>query len=370
MDKNDKSYLGTFFTPNPIEEEILKDNFRKETNTFIEYLKMIVIPYLRDMSDKEKMHFSDCLDHTINKCNELDFQDRYQADAYCIWHYLIRYNRSQIILNDILNKRLVKLNNKRNFRFIEIGPGPAQFSRSFEDVVNSIDDPLLDKQRVIFETIERSKKFERFMHLYNELSMINGKTIDKIHVPFGRSVSNDAFDYGYSDPIYKLISPYTSAYIYTQKKHYNLAVMNNFLTTDGIVDSFSGSLQKLCRSIKNNGLIVIIGSAAPNYDGIYAKIKNIIFRSREDRGYGRRWQIVLDRVYEYELNKLPNSMKEDLLNYFSFVKENFLDIGLHLNDLSNKYLSTILNELNNIEIDKPLRSRVLILRKKKFLLND
>lgn len=240
------------------------------------------------------------LEDVLKRCNIIDYQDDSTAIAYSVFHFLDRYHRMQIMLGYLLDKRL--LNRSRKYDVLDVGTGPSQVLYALSDYFTEIN-IIKGKEVCTFnlDYAEKSKGFRYFMHHFSEEAMRKGK---QYYVPFHLGRVFDFQDITFNETYERLIGVIgKTRRIYDQKKYrYDIVVFNNFLTTKDFLEQIRYKIRLTGKFMRNNGLIIVIGSASDNgeYKDIYSKIDNILFSQKSNKYYVVSWRKIIDKVFNYK----------------------------------------------------------------------
>jgi len=269
----------------------------------------------------------------IKKCDEIDYKGDCTAVAYAIWHFLDRYHRFQIIISMLHDMELLCVNRGRDINILDIGTGPSHTLFALSDYYSSINEILNSTDfSMKLEYVEQSDGFKQFLHRFVEPALVNGK---RYYVPFHFAKADNAFDFSINDEVFseKYWGNRYIRYSYRVKSRYDITVMNNFLTNIDMVRDFVPQLKKICRYMRNNGLLIVIGSSDKNdkYSEIYKTIEKIVGKRFKDNYFRGYWTKVYDGEMYY---KYDDYYGEKLREYQKCVVD-FLENSL---DANNKIL--------------------------------
>lgn len=227
-------------------------------------------------------------------CDEIDFNEPGQAEAYSILHFLDRYHRFQINFRAILESgRWPRLD--RRCVCIDIGTGPAPALFAIADFcrlisqfsVESGHDPLHEKH-LILDYVEQSQGFRNWLHHFTEHAnvQIEGVTWG---VPYHHGTFRDFNAMEFSEPRYDLdIRGENWIRLPKDRKHrFNVVIASNFFTSVDSVAKFGEKLQQAALYTKNRGLLIFVGavSNSSKYRDVYNHLDQLVLG--QDYGQGR-----------------------------------------------------------------------------------
>ena len=252
------------------------------------------------------------LTNVIGKCDEIDFQKDEMAVAYAIWHFLDRYHRFQIMLQTLIDKGCLIYKECR-YDVLDIGTGPSQTLFALSDYFSELN--CIDGSANIFlksEYVERSEGFRNFLHRFVEFAMMKEK---RYLVPFHFAKSTDAFNIPFNETV---PSWYKRSRDIKIKSRYDIVVFNNFLTNPDFMNTFTEQLKTICRFIRNNGLLIVIGARnqLPKYAEVYSIIQSIVLRRFNHRKFFGYWSKIVDREYDY---KYDDQFGEELRKHYEHI---------------------------------------------------
>jgi len=252
----------------------------------------------------------------LAKCDDLDFNDPYQAAAYLAVHLADRYCRVWQALEELLRAGRLPLGKGSNFSVLDIGagPGPGIFAvRHFYAALAHFTNLHKSEYQVMplerASIIERSRGMTHAMHIFAEMLILleDGKSRYKENThdknPCYKELALSATPFGASHNDFEIFSSRdmhfaarhglaqayveedniswneANRYAYEQPvsipSAYALILMINFLTTNAMVEQFDESLGRLMRtSLVPGGTILCLGSASKEkgYGKIYATL--------------------------------------------------------------------------------------------------
>ena len=96
---------------------------------------------------------------------------------------------------------------------------------------------------------------------------------------------------------------------------------NNFLTTKDFTEAYADTLRKICKYMRSNGLLIIIGATdrSEKYRDIYPMIDEIVNKPFKQKRFYGHWKKVCDRefncTYIDEYGDILVSFFEDIVKY-------------------------------------------------------
>lgn len=253
-----------------------------------QFISKIFEEYVLGIGDEGWKEIVKELENVLSRCDEIDYQNDETAIAYAIWHFLDRYHRIQIMCDFLLKRGY--LNRVKQYDVLDIGTGPSQVLFALSDHFQNLN--KIEKQVLCTfnpDYAEQSQGFRNFLHHFVEYAL--GKKKQYL-VPFHWGRTQDAFDISFRD--------YTP--FYNTKYRYDLVVFNNFLTQKGFVEEYADTLRKICKYMRNHGMVIIIGASdkSEKYQEIYPIIDNIINKPFKGRNFYGCWKKVVDREFNYK----------------------------------------------------------------------
>lgn len=253
------------------------------------------------------------LSDVLDKCDALDFEENETAHAYTVWHFLDRYHRFQIVIGDLWKQGYLCYKKNRKIDILEVGAGPAQglfaFSEHYAELNQLAKEPLYSVQS---DYVEQSNGFRNFLHWFVEYAMADGKNYT---VPFHFGRERNAFDFTFEEIGYNWYG-----HLFRRKYRYDIVVINNFLTTDTIVRKFKRQLGRLCKYMRNYGILIIAGAddASDKYRDIYRSVDKIISRKFKSKDFWGWWTKISEKTFSYNY---CDEYGELLREYYRTLKE-------------------------------------------------
>lgn len=258
------------------------------------------------------------LSTVIKKCDEIDYHDNSTAIAYAVWHFLDRYHRFQIILEDLLLIGFPFSQTADCFDVLDVGSGPAQTLFALSDFFKELG--IIDNKEhsINAEYVEQSSGFKNFLHYFVEFAICKGK---QYSVPYHFAKSSDAF----SIPFEEYYHPwYDNEKLFKTKSRYDVVVFNNFLTNIDFVKSFSQQLKRICKFTRNNGVIIVIGAneQSEKYSKIYITIKETVKKKFRSWNFFGDWTIAFEKDYSYRYDdEIGKRLRDHKKNVVSFLQK-------------------------------------------------
>ena len=273
-----------------------------------QFLTKIFKEYLLEIEESGWKEIVKELENVLTRCDEIDYQSDATAVAYAIWHFLDRYHRVQVMCDYLLENGF--LNRVKQYDVLDVGTGPSQVLFALSDHFQNLN--IIEKQRLCrlnSDYVEQSQGFRNFLHHFVEYAL--GKEKQYL-VPFHLGRTRNAFDidfveYSFSRKIFKY--------------RYDLVFFNNFLTTKDFTEAYADTLRKICKYMRSNGLLIIIGATdrSEKYRDIYPMIDEIVNKPFNQKRFYGHWKKVCDRefncTYIDEYGDILVSFFEDIVKY-------------------------------------------------------
>lgn len=238
-------------------------------------------------------------DNVLRHCDEITFDERGAAEAYVILHFLDRYHRFQVTLDELSRQGLMPRKLESSILDIGTGPGPSMFAVS--DFYSdgrwrlSRNNSAAVEKGISVDYVERSTAFRNWLHHFTEMANSFAPSCVGWRVPYQHGSYLD-FDYLEFDRR-RTISwgrddegdEYIETYI--EKTRPDLIVISNFLTEATQVKNFSKQIQDCARYLKHKGILLIVGAKGTSnkYAPIYRAINDIVINGSYSRAKFVAW---------------------------------------------------------------------------------
>ncbi|MGW7353863.1 hypothetical protein [Streptomyces sp. NPDC054784] len=244
------------------------------------------------------------LEPTRSRCDELAFDDPDEVAAYTLQHLADRYGRVTRVLEEVFAAGHLPLR-RRGLTVLEVGAGPAPALHAVRDLYADLarwaaeaDPAVTIAPAAVTHALDRGAAWPRLLHLLSE-NVIARREVSPTSgvLPFGvrhgtfegfstygahlrelereaaRIVDeHDADDGWISDGAARRAAEEAGV---GQPSAYDLVVVCNFLTTDGVVTRFERELRHLATALTPGGLFVAVGAAR---GAKYARIRDALER--------------------------------------------------------------------------------------------
>lgn len=253
------------------------------------------------------------LSAVLDKCDEIDYEETETAFAYAVWHFLDRYHRFQIIIDELWKQGYLRYKKARKIDILEVGSGPAQglfaFSEHYAEL-NKLENE--DIYSIQSDYVEQSQGFRSFLHHFVEYAMEK----DKYYmVPFHFGRGKDAFNFKFEEDVNNWWGG-----LFKQKYRYDIVVISNFLTTQSTVEDFKKQLTDICKYMRNYGVLIVVGASdsIDKYKDIYSSVDGIVNRKFGNRNFLGWWNKVYEKTYTYNYSDEYGALLRD---YYRTLKE-------------------------------------------------
>ena len=295
-----------------IDEKKLSQYYKLQLADF-KQIKELFEEYIFALEDWDKivMQLTDVLD----RCDEIDYQNSETAYAYAVWHFLDRYHRFQIIFGELCKNGYLIYSKDRTIDILEVGAGPAQGLFAISDHYAELNKLKSNKEFSIqSDYVEQSNGFRNFLHHFVEFCMTNDK---HYMVPFHHGREKDAYCFKFEEILHNFFG-----YYFKEKYRYDIVIISNFLTTKNIVANFKRQLLEICKYIRNQGLLIVVGAAdtSDKYKDIYSSIDKVVNRKFRNRNFFGWWGKVFENTFSYNYTDEYG----DLLRQYSCKLEGFI----------------------------------------------
>ena len=296
------------------EEE--KNSFIKQQEKDFEIMKKMLSLYF-DIQDESywKAVAAEML-NVVKNCDRINYQSRYTADAYAIWHLLDRYRRFQLMQKFLLENNYGIHLTVRPIRIMDVGTGPAPALLAFSDFYKELNSILENNAYSCKEDyIEKSEGFREFLHRFCEIAFCEGH---KFEVPYHHGSFYDIKEFSGALDIVSFGG------IHRKKRfHPDMVIFSNFLTNEGIVEKYKVQLNEISKSMKNYGLIIVVSSKQSDkkYKKAFEEYNHLFLRKTVNWKYIVRWQRKKkDFVYNY-----CDSAGEIMRSFYAEIKKHFIE---------------------------------------------
>lgn len=319
-------------------------------NQFFDY---ICVP-LSDINSSGKDIINN-VKNVMGKCNTIDFNNENIARAYAMMHFLDRYHRA-IITFKYLIKYEIFPSYRKYLDILDVGTGPGSYLYAVSDIYLSITEfsrfsnsPYMDGKKIKIDYVEKGEGFRLFLNSFTQKlnAWASENNIPEWDVPY----SHGSF-YDFSDIQFNLRG--VNFFI---KHRYNLISMSNFLTLEKDITTYEKQIYNSLKFLRNNGSLVIIGSASDQYKTLYKKlinsINNMHFTNKRFRAH------VSFRDENILKSDFTDSMGIIKKEYFKKLQSFLLDNNYPLND----YFKDLLDEICDQNYKKENSWRLLVFQK-------
>lgn len=295
-----------------MDEKRLSQYYKLQLADF-KQIKELFEEYIFALEDWDKivMQLTDVLD----RCDEIDYQNSETAYAYAVWHFLDRYYRFQIIFGELCKNGYLIYSKDRTIDILEVGAGPAQGLFAISDHYAELNKLKSNKEFSIqSDYVEQSDGFRNFLHHFVEFCMTNDK---HYMVPFHHGREKDAYCFKFEEILHNFFG-----YYFKEKYRYDIVIISNFLTTKNIVANFKRQLLEICKYIRNQGLLIVVGAAdtSDKYKDIYSSIDKVVNRKFRNRNFFGWWGKVFENTFSYNYTDEYG----DLLRQYNCKLEGFI----------------------------------------------
>ena len=290
------------------------------------------------------------------RCNYLHFDNNPEIIAYNLFHFLNRYWRFQVIYLRLIEEGLLPIR-KLPSDILEVGIGPGQGLFTLSDIFFLLKDyGWADQHKVLTEFefhcdyVEKSRGFRQWLHHFTEY--FDTRKGRHSGVPYHHGSFGDYYSLNFQELKHRLeinliheyveegLSWEEASFIVDQEKrdwkdryHYNMLIFSNFITQLADIPRIKESLKSGCDSLRNGGILVIVGATHDPYPEIYKSISSEIRKIRY--------------MYE-ELNTIQNTdsysvtsqafFERRLKSFYRRVYHQFEEFNVE-NEIPRKYLN-------------------------------
>lgn len=306
------------------------------------------------------------LKSTLERCDELTFDESPAAFAYLLWHQVDRYHRVTQALDRLFMRGLLPLAKLgRSLKVLEVGSGPAPASYAVIDYYASLaawaksrGEAFQISPQTEAHTVDRGRAWQQIVHGLSEQLL---HTEDRQSVREGGPSRNRFF--GITYPEFADFSPaqlHIDAREKTRRKlldengiwqfeqyfgylsvdqqaaksappsAYDLIIVANFVTNASMMASFKAELDNLANSLVPGGVLLALSGRSKKYKNLWNEYAA--------RPQVKRLDHVLDEVIQAhqdpDVQKRVARSTIDLLTYLNELDGQVLDCGELPNDVT------------------------------------
>lgn len=267
----------------------------------LQILKDILIDFISEREKEDIYNIFNKTKSILVNCDKADYSDVCTIYAYAFIHLIDRYHRFQMMILDLFKKGYLHRIKNKTLDIIDVGTGPAPALYAFFDYYEWLYDYLDIALNINLDYVEASHAFRSFLHHFTEYALQKGK---EYRVPFHRG-SFEEFK------LFHLQDYFRDFWgrLRIRRYRYDVAIMSNFLTNEDILEGHRTQIQDLLRSMRNNGLLIIVGASLTNdnYNKIYKKIDRYIKGHFNDKKYAGYWKKVRAKIFNSNISDSSQS---------------------------------------------------------------
>lgn len=302
-------------------------------------------------------------------CNIITYDEEWVVPAYTALHFLNRYHRFQLIYLKLIELKLFPVR-KLPIDILDYGTGPAHSLFALSDIYQLLKNygkykKIERLEKLIFnpDYVELSNSFRNWLHHFTEyVNYINKEQQHFWNVPYHhgsfRNVEGlilqkeklgirqrlikdivDTYDF-YNEDISIGEANYIVDNVETSwkdKYRYNIVTFANFLTKIEKVTDLSNEIRSAAQSLRNGGLLIIVGANNKYYNDIYTKIDEVLAHSSINKVVDR-----LEMTYNW-----GSEIGIDIAQYYKELLDKLDEFGSR-DKISKDILESLLNRINNI----------------------
>jgi hypothetical protein len=238
----------------------------------------------------------------LQHCDTVDYDKPGVVEAYVALHFLDRFHRFQLVFQKLLQEKILPIKTLPIDVF-DVGTGPAPALFALSDTYSSVNayaeaaNVSIPKLVVGNDYIEHSEKFRDWLHRFVEYA--NHGELRPWQLPYHHGSYSEFRELDpreerdrYLDAAVEEIQreferadedPPSRAYIidnwvtgWKDFCHPDVVIFSNFLTSKAQVLALKKELRNMAESLRNRGIIVVVGARRAQYSEVYPAIKDIL----------------------------------------------------------------------------------------------